>query len=253
MNWFTIEPVSADTFAISEYSHWEETHAYLLCGADSALLIDTGLGVSNIRHVTDHLTSLPITVATTHAHWDHIGGHALFEQIAVHALEAEWLSGQFPIPLQVVKQNLMREPCPFPPEFEIDRYQIFRGTPQRIFQDGAQFDLRNRRLTAIHTPGHSPGHCCLFEEDRGWLYTGDLIYDGCLDAFYPTTDPQAFFQSVKKIQALHAGKLLPGHHRLEIPPGRVDEVAQGFASLSERGLLRQGSGRFDFGAFQIHL
>lgn len=73
--WFTVERIDAQTFAISEYQHWEETHCYLLCGQDRSALIDTGLGVSNIQCVVDRLTTLPVTVLTTHVHWDHIGGH----------------------------------------------------------------------------------------------------------------------------------------------------------------------------------
>ena len=40
-NWFTIEQIDRDTFSISEYKHWEETHCYLLCGEKYAILIDT--------------------------------------------------------------------------------------------------------------------------------------------------------------------------------------------------------------------
>ncbi len=83
-NWFTVEPIDRDTFAISEWKHWEETHSYLLRGSDRAVLIDTGLGVSDIKQVVDSLTSLPIQVVTTHVHWDHIGGHGHFRDIAVH-------------------------------------------------------------------------------------------------------------------------------------------------------------------------
>lgn len=77
-SWFTVEQIDQDTFVISEYRHWEETHCYLLCGTKRAILIDTGLGVSNIREVIDGLTKLPVTVITTHVHWDHIGGHKYF-------------------------------------------------------------------------------------------------------------------------------------------------------------------------------
>ena len=35
-DWFTVEPIDAQTFAISEYKHWEETHCYLLCGNRAA-------------------------------------------------------------------------------------------------------------------------------------------------------------------------------------------------------------------------
>ena len=46
-SWFTVEQIDCNTFAISEYKHWEETHSYLLCGEKMAVLIDTGLGISN--------------------------------------------------------------------------------------------------------------------------------------------------------------------------------------------------------------
>lgn len=55
--WFSVEKIDETTFAISEYKHWEETHCYLLIGTGCAVLIDTGLGVSNIREVVDSLTA----------------------------------------------------------------------------------------------------------------------------------------------------------------------------------------------------
>lgn len=73
-NWFTVEQIDRDTFAVGEYKHWEETHCYLICGEKSAALIDTGLSVSNIREVVDVLTK-PVTVFTTYAHWGPIDGH----------------------------------------------------------------------------------------------------------------------------------------------------------------------------------
>lgn len=102
-NWFTVENIDHDIYVISEYHHWEETHCYLLCGNEQAVLIDTGLGVANIKKIIDSLTSLPVTVVTTHVHWDHIGGHKYYKHIGVHEAEREWLSNNFPIPLQVVK------------------------------------------------------------------------------------------------------------------------------------------------------
>ena len=89
--WFTVEEIDNATFAISEYKHWEETHSYLVCGNKRALLIDTGLGVSNIKRVVDELTILPVSAVLTHAHWDHIGGLKWFQSIAVHEFEQEWL------------------------------------------------------------------------------------------------------------------------------------------------------------------
>lgn len=206
-NWFTIEQIDRDTFSISEYKHWEETHCYLLCGEKCAILIDTGLGVSNIRKIVDSLTELPVMAVTTHVHWDHIGGHKYFDNIAVHEEEKDWLSVRFPIPLQVVKNNLTRLPCDFPKDFDINAYQIFQGMPQRILHDGDFLNLGEREIQVIHTPGHSPGHCCFYEPKRNYLYSGDLIYKGSLDAFYPTTDPQLapeLFEAAQHIRTSRA-------------------------------------------------
>ena len=52
-----------------------------------------------------------------------------------------------------------------------------------ILHDEDCIDLGNRKLVVIHTPGHSPGHCCFYEADRKYLYSGDLIYSGCLMLF----------------------------------------------------------------------
>lgn len=252
-NWFTVENIDKDTYAISEYKHWEETHCYLLCGTQRAILIDTGLGVGNIKDVVDGLTRLPVTVILTHAHWDHIGGCKGFPHIEVHAAERDWLAVRFPIPPQVVKDSLMAQPCDFPQGFDPEKYQVFQGAPAAEFTDGDAFDLGGRQLTVIHTPGHSPGHCCFFEPRRGYLYSGDLIYLGCLDAFYPTTDPELFYRSVMKVNALDVSRILPGHHRLAVPADLVGRVKEAFDRIARRGKLVRGAGRFDFGAFQIHI
>ena len=56
--WFTVEAIDADTYAISEYAHWEEPHCYLLNGDRASLLIDTGLGVGQIAAVAARLSGL---------------------------------------------------------------------------------------------------------------------------------------------------------------------------------------------------
>ena len=252
-NWFSVSKIDDNTFAINEDKHWEETHCYLLCGVKNALLIDTGLGVANIKKVVDSLTLLPVLVVTTHIHWDHIGGHKYFENIAVHEAEKDWLSIKFPIPLQAVKHNLVCKPCDFPLDFSIDSYQLPKISPQQILHDGDCLDLGERKITVIHTPGHSPGHCCFYEPERKYLYSGDLIYSGCLDAFYPTTDPQLFWQSVKKIQHLDVERVLPAHHQLNIPVNIINRIEKAFSQLAGEGRLEQGNGIFDFADFQIHI
>ncbi len=252
-NWFTVEKIDKDTYAISEYKHWEETHCYLLLGTDKALFIDTGLGISNIKEVVESITALPVAAAATHIHWDHIGGHKYFTNIFVHEMERDWLTDKFPIPLEAVKANLSSRPCDFPAEFNLNDYQIYQGEPNGILHDRDRIDLGNRTVQVIHTPGHSPGHICFYEKDRQYLYSGDLIYKGCLAAFYPTTDPVQFMESVKKVKSLSLKKILPAHHKLDIPVSLINEIDYGFNEILSDGKLSHGNGLFNFTNFQIHI
>lgn len=215
-NWFTIEAIDATTFAISEYQHWEQVHSYLLIGKQRAALIDTGIGVKNIREEVEKLTDLPILVLTTHVHWDHIGGHDLFDDIAVHQADSDWLSYHFPLSLEAVKHNLLHQPFEFPEGFHIDHYQVPQVQPSQLLADGDQIDLGGRIIQVYHTPGHSPGHCCYYEPENQYLYSGDLIYKGELHAFYPSTNPCHFAHSVDRIANLAITRLLPGHYDLYI-------------------------------------
>lgn len=221
----------------------------MLCGTERAVLIDTGLGVDNIKDVVDYLTEFPVTVVTTHIHWDHFGGLKHFTSFAIHENEVSWIAERFPIPLQVVKKNLTLKLCAFPANFSLDDYHIFKGDPTSMLHDGDSTDLRNWTLQVIHTHGH----CCFYEQDRGCLYSGDLIYKGCLDAFYLATDPLAFVRSVEKVKMLHLEKVLPAHHQLDISVSLIYEIANAFNELYQQGQLQQGNAVFDFREFQIHI
>lgn len=255
-NWFTVESIDENTFAISEYGHWEKTHSYLLLGTKYALLIDTGLGIGNIKKEVSKITDLPVIVVTTHAHWDHIGGHKLFNDIYVHKDDAQWLRDGLPIPISIIRKNIVKEPfTKEPPEdFDINNYYPFTSGVINILKDKEIINIGSRELKVIHTPGHSPGHICLFEEKTGYLFTGDLIYLGTLYAFYPSTNPIDYKKSIDKIYKLKGiTKIFPGHNDLKIQKGIIQRVKYAFQHLEDTKLLSHGSGTFNFGDFNIQI
>lgn len=63
-HWFTVEALEPDTYVISEYRRWKETHFHFLCGAPR--------------------------------HWDHIGTLGQFSSVAVHAAARDWLEASRP-------------------------------------------------------------------------------------------------------------------------------------------------------------
>ena len=251
-DWFTINQVDESTYIISEYQHWEETHCYLLIGSDRALLIDTGLGICNIYEQVRKLADKPITAVATHIHWDHIGGHKYFSDFYVHGAELDWLDGGFPLPVQAVK-NMVADRCELPKDFDISKYEIFQGEPSRVLEDGDTIDLGGRTIRVLHTPGHSPGHLCFWEAERGHLFSGDLVYKGTLFANYPSTDPTSYLSSLEKIADLPANRIFPGHHSLDVHPEIVIQMRDAFRELDTGGKLHNGSGTHNYGDWSVML
>lgn len=251
-DWFTVDRLADDTTVLSEYRHWEETHCYLIRGSERALLIDTGLGICDIQAPVRALTDLPVTAVATHVHWDHIGGHRYFPDFYAHELELDWLNGAFPLTMETIKEMVV-DRCDLPDGYDVNDYAFFQGAPTRILQDGDAIDLGGRSVQVLHTPGHSPGHMCFWEPDRGWLYTGDLVYKGTLFAYYPSTDPQAYLASLERVAALPVKRVFPAHHTLGIQPEILTRMRDEFLRLDAEGRLHHGSGTFDYGDWAVWL
>ena len=181
-NWFTLDQIDADTHIISEYRHWEETHCYLIEGSKRCLLIDTGLGICNISEEVKKLTDKTVTAVATHIHWDHIGGHEYYPDFYAHEAELNWLNGEFPLTMDTIR-GMVIDRCDLPKGYDVNTYKFFQGIPTRVLHDGDTIDLGGRVITALHTPGHSPGHLCFWESQRGYLFTGDLVYKDTLFAY----------------------------------------------------------------------
>ena len=250
--WFTIDEVNESTFIISEYRHPEETHCYLLCGSEKALLIDTGLGICNIYDEVIKLSDKPVTAVATHVHWDHVGGHKYFNKFYAHKDEQSWLCGEFPLPSVLIQKMLVKD-CDLPNGYVAEEYELFQGNPDKLLEDGEIIELGGRRIKAIHTPGHSPGHMCFWDEANQFMFTGDLIYRGILYANYSSTDPQAYLDSVKKVSTYKPARIFPGHHSLDVSEDLTDRIKNALQKLDDDNLLCHGSGKFDYGDWSILL
>jgi glyoxylase-like metal-dependent hydrolase (beta-lactamase superfamily II) len=52
------------------------------------------------------------------------------------------------------------------------------SAPDRELAAGTTFEVAGTTLTALHTPGHSPGSTCLYAADLGTVFTGDTLFHG---------------------------------------------------------------------------
>ena len=79
------------------------------------------------------------------------------------------------------------------------------------------------------------------EKDKGYLFTGDLVYKDVLFAYYPSTDPEAYLSSLEKVAALPVKRVFPAHHSLDIQPEILIRMRNAFRQLKEDGKLHHGS------------
>ncbi|WP_294856958.1 MBL fold metallo-hydrolase [uncultured Oscillibacter sp.] len=143
--------------------------------------------------------------------------------------------------------------CNLPEGYDVSKYEFFQGTPTRVLKDGDKINIGGRCIQVLHTPGHSPGHMCFWEKERGYLFTGDLVYKDTLFAYYPSTDPEAYLVSLEKISALPVKCVFPAHHSLDIQPEILIRMRDAFRQLQTNGQLHHGSGTFDHGDWAVWL
>lgn len=114
-------------------------------------------------------------------------------------------------------------------------------------------DIGDRFVQILHTPGHSPGHMCFWEKEHGYLFTGDLVYKDTLFAYFPSTDPEAYLNSLERVSMLPVKHVFPAHHTLNIQPEILARMRDAFRQLKAEGKLHHGSGTFDFDDWAVWL
>ncbi len=83
---YQVEPLFPGLTRVWDVSH---TAMYLAQGEERALLIDTGVGVGDLKAVVESLTDKPLTVLITHGHVDHAMGAAQFEDVYISPFDRQ--------------------------------------------------------------------------------------------------------------------------------------------------------------------
>ena len=219
-NWFEVYKVTPDVYALYEDGQFQEVINYLVLGGKKAALIDTGYGMGDIKSLVEELTSLPITVVTTHTHVDHIGKHSEFDEVAVydHSFAREnTAKGRAAGSMKGALGPGMYWKT-LPDGLTAETFGIKPFKVSRWLKDGDIIDLGGRRLEAYHTPGHSPDSICLLDRDAGLFWTGDIFYNAPLYVYGSTTNLDDFIESYRRMVGLsaHYDWLMPSHNETYI-------------------------------------
>ncbi len=177
-SWFEVYKLMDGVHAIYEDGQFEEVISYLVEGEETAILIDTGIGIGDIKAVVQRLTDLPVTVLNTHTHGDHIGGNHQFDEILVYDTEFSRDRARNGQTREEMGDYLDGEMVwkPLPKYLDVENWRIHPFKVTGWLKDGDNIDLGGRVLDVIHTPGHTPDSICVLDRENHLFWTGDSFY-----------------------------------------------------------------------------
>lgn len=141
-------------------------------------LIDAGVGhAGHLDAVAEALDGMSLSVVLiTHGHVDHASG--------ADAIRARW------------------------PAVEVRRFGGEHGLADREL-----IEAGDALLQVLHTPGHSPDHCCFSLEETSEIFCGDLVRVGGTVVIPASTGGSLsdYLASLDRVRSLRPARLLPAH------------------------------------------
>jgi hydroxyacylglutathione hydrolase len=156
------DPAHGIRIETGSFGPWE-TNAYLLWDGRSteALVVDPGMGAATPLMERAAATGLRLhLIANSHGHIDHIFDNgplmrASGAPLAIHPDDAYRLDGR-----------------------NSYGFAVEAVTAGRDLREGERVRIGDLVFDVLHTPGHTEGSVCLFEERRAILVSGDVLFAG---------------------------------------------------------------------------
>ena len=214
--------------------------SFLLLGADSAALVETGPAICN-EHLTGGLKNHGVSpedvqrVFLMHINLYHAGasGH-----LAGLLPNATFYVHEVGYPHLVDPSKLLKSATRIYREKMDELWGEVRPLPEdrlEVLEGGEELEAAGGVLVAHYTPGHAYHHLTYLDPSSGALFTGDvggIRLPGQSYVRPPTPPPEidldAWVQSIGLIRRLSPGSLCPTHF------GRFDDVGRHLGELEQR-------------------
>ena len=192
------DPAHAVRIELGVFGPWE-TNAYLVWDGVStdALVLDPGMGAAG--PLTERAGELGLRVhliANSHGHIDHVFDDAPLVRatgapLAIHPDDASRLDGH-----------------------NAYGFDVEPAVATRELREGDQVRVGDLAFDVLHTPGHTEGSVCLYEERRALLLSGDVLFAGAFGRTdLPGGDEGQMVESLARLaRDIPSGvRVLPGH------------------------------------------
>lgn len=130
---------------------------YIVEGEEKALVIDTGMGRGDYMGLIRSLTKLPLELAITHAHGDHMYHADEFDHVYISEKEKEILPH--------FQKWMMADRV-----FDLDKFTVVK--------EEDVIDLGGVHFRVLELAGHTPGSLVFLDEKNGVIFTGDALGSG---------------------------------------------------------------------------
>jgi len=228
-SWFRRTPIDESITLITE-PHVDpllRANIWHVRGTEQDVLIDAGLGIASLKIAFPDLFDRPRVVVATHAHVDHTGGMAEFDEWSMHELEQAAQSGAgfnllvrdtypafaltYLAAAGYTLPSILIDALPHT-GYDPAEFKPAAAHPTGRLREGDVIVLgAGRRLIVLHLPGHTAGGIGLWDEQRGILFSGDTIYDGPLLDGFPESSIPDYLRTMKRLRDLPVKIVHAGH------------------------------------------
>lgn len=180
-----------------------ETNCYIVSNnSKEALVIDPGDDSNKIISFLDKKGLKPLAILITHGHFDHIDG-------------ADGLRRIYNIPLYVHEEDeqlLYNANLNCSLLFNLPAVTIDKA--DELITKDQELKIGDFNVEVVHLPGHTPGHVLYIFKEMGWVFCGDVVFEGSVGRTdFPLSNTKELFEGIKEsILTLPSDyTLYPGH------------------------------------------
>ena len=183
--------------------------AHLVIGDSRALLVDSMSGHGNVRECVRAVCDLPVTVAATHSHYDHIMSAWRFGELWLEEREAarldreEWRAGR--AHEDAIERGVITGEEPWALA-ECSRPRV------ELLSEGQVFDLGGVTVEVVALPGHTVGCMGFLARELGVLFTGDAVTPIMTIFFEESASLETYRATLAKMVGLPFERFYTSHH-----------------------------------------